>query len=121
MNNTFFKNIAECCKYTRIMKYYGIEAQKRKLQEECAELIRAISRNDENNMLEEMADVLILIEQFKTVQRFFEKIEEIKAAKIERTIERLEAQEECCRAVYSGYSSLAYNCAECNRNCVYNN
>ena len=49
-----------------IFKHYGIEAQKRKLQEECAELIRAIARDDEENMLEEMSDVLFIIEQFET-------------------------------------------------------
>lgn len=72
-----------------IILYYGIEAQKRKLQEECAELIRAIAREDEENMLEEMADVLFLIEQFKTYVDYEEKIELIKSKKAERTYNRI--------------------------------
>ena len=59
------------------------------MQEECAELIRAIAREDEENMLEEMADVLFLIEQFKTYVDYEEKIEKIKIQKAERTYNRI--------------------------------
>lgn len=75
-----------------IFMHYGEEAQKRKLQEECAELIRAIARDDEKNMLEEMADVELLIEQFKADLKYFDTIEDIKSAKIERTLKRIEAE-----------------------------
>ena len=104
----------EYARYTKIFLYYGIETQKRKLQEECAELIRAIARNDEKNMLEEMADVSILIEQFKTVLEYFKKIENIKGQKIKRTLERIEAQAECKRAVNdNNLPRLAIDCLEC--------
>lgn len=82
-----------------IFMHYGVEAQKRKLQEECAELIRAIARDDEENMLEEMADVELLIEQFKTDFECFTKVENIKMAKFERTLKRIEAEKSPCLAV----------------------
>lgn len=101
-------------KLAAILIHYGIEAQKRKLQEECAELIRAIARNDEENMLEEIADVSILIEQFKTVLDYFEKIEKMKDEKIKRTLERIEAQQECKKAVNNNNPPcLAVDCLGC--------
>ena len=72
-----------------ILDHFGIEVQKRKLQEECAELIRAIARNDEENMLEEIADVSFLIDQFKTYIDYEEKIELIKNQKAERTYNKI--------------------------------
>ena len=77
-------------KLSLILSKYGFGAQKRKMQEECAELIRAIARDDEDNILEEMADVSVLIEQFKAVAEYKSKIEEIEQRKIERTLERIE-------------------------------
>lgn len=73
----------------RILNHFGIEAQKLKLQEECAELIRAIARKDEENMIEEIADVSLLIDQFRIYNRNIGKIEEIKFAKAERTLKRI--------------------------------
>ncbi len=72
-----------------IMNHYGIEAQKLKLQEECAELIRAIARKDEENILEEMSDVDLLIDQFRIYYHNIRKIEEIKQAKAARTLKRI--------------------------------
>lgn len=73
----------------RILNHFGIETQKLKLQEECAELIRAIARKDEENMIEEIADVSLLIDQFRIYNRNIGKIEEIKNAKAERTLKRI--------------------------------
>jgi len=72
------------------------------------------SADDEGNMLEEMADVSILIEQFRTVSEYFEKIEAIKDTKIKRTLERIEAQQECKRAVNNNNAPcLAIDCLGC--------
>ena len=84
---------------TIIFHHYGEEAQKRKLQEECAELIRAIARKDEENMFEEMADVLLLIKQFQTVPQYFLKIEDIMQQKAERTLDRIKKEKTPCLAV----------------------
>lgn len=84
-------------KLQTIFNHYGEEAQKRKLQEECAELIRAVARDDEENMLEEMADVLILIKQFCDLEHKKD-IQEIMNKKIERTLKRIEAEKAPCLA-----------------------
>lgn len=59
--------------YCRVIRKFGIEYQMGLLQEECAELIQAVSKYRRNNgsidtivkLLEEMADVEIMIEQMK--------------------------------------------------------
>jgi NTP pyrophosphatase (non-canonical NTP hydrolase) len=59
--------------YLRVIKKFGVSHQIQKLTEECGELISASARllNNEgnkilsNNFFEEMADVLILIEQME--------------------------------------------------------
>lgn len=52
------------------IQHYGIENQSTVCMEECAELIKAISKAkrgkiDRDNMIEEIADVLICIEMLK--------------------------------------------------------
>lgn len=74
-------------KLQQIYNHYGKERQLLKLVEECGELITAIARNDEANMLEEMADVGVVISQFMII---YPEIINISKEKIERTIERIE-------------------------------
>ena len=50
----------------KIADYYGLDAQLDMLQEECAELIQAVSkykRTRVTNIVEEMADVFIMLDQ----------------------------------------------------------
>lgn len=50
----------------KAVEHYGKESRKQLAQEECAELIQALSkdmRNKKHNVEEEIADVLIMIEQ----------------------------------------------------------
>ena len=54
------------------INYYGEEIQSTVCMEECAELIQAISKAkrgkiNQNNMIEEIADVLICIEMLKQI------------------------------------------------------
>lgn len=53
-----------------IMRHYGIQPQKIKLMEELAELIQATAKSPvgivSDDMVEEIADVLIMIEQMKS-------------------------------------------------------
>lgn len=49
----------------KVWKHYGEEAQTKKLVEELAELITAIARKDTRAIREEMADVEVMIMQFK--------------------------------------------------------
>lgn len=57
---------------TKSIKHYGEEIQSTVCMEECAELIQAISKAkrgklDTDNMMEEIADVLICIEMLKQI------------------------------------------------------
>lgn len=57
---------------TKSINYYGEEIQSTVCMEECAELIQAISKAkrgkiNQNNMIEEIADVLICIETLKQI------------------------------------------------------
>lgn len=52
--------------FKQAIEFYGETNQKRMLQEECAELIQAISKDircKQHNVEEEIADVMILLEQ----------------------------------------------------------
>ena len=56
--------------FDKIMEKYGEVNQKRMLQEELAELIQAISkdcRGLQNNVEEEIADVIVLLEQMRYI------------------------------------------------------
>lgn len=77
-------------KLEEIFNHYGYNNQRKKLIEECSELIRAIVRNDDENFIEELADVAILTEQI--LNHFFkykEKFTKTKEYKIDRQLERI--------------------------------
>lgn len=64
---------------------FGMQRQTDKAIEELSELIRAIVRDDNDNILEEIADVEIMIAQLKIIFKFKQtKIDDIKKYKIER-------------------------------------
>lgn len=74
--------------------HYGRDAQLRMLQEECGELITVINqyergRVDEGKVIEEIADVDFLIDQFKEFYGV-EKIRAAKEFKANRQLERME-------------------------------
>lgn len=89
-------------------RYYGYEAQSNQLVEECAELIqavnkyrRAVARLGEpvaedkkavalDNLVEEIADVEIMLEQIKYLLQIPEEdIQAVKLYKVNRTRERI--------------------------------
>ncbi len=89
-------------------KYYGYEAQSNQLVEECAELIQAVSKyrravtglgqptaEDKKavaleNLIEEIADVEIMLEQVKYLLQIPEdELEVVKLYKVNRTRERI--------------------------------
>lgn len=89
------KSIDTGCR--KIFQHYKFEHQKRKLWEEMGELLEALSAvqhsqspRDFDNVVEELADVHVLLRQF---QLHFsigdENIQRIMKAKVERTIERM--------------------------------
>ena len=86
-----------------IMRHYGAESQKDILIEECAELIQAVekTRRCESkpeftaDMIEEMADVQIMLWEFASLLNVFWKecYENTIAHKLRRQIERIESEE----------------------------
>ena len=84
----------------KIADYYGKESQLDILQEECAELVQAISKYRRGGSfkltLEEIADVEIMIEQIKYLNSDAENrmIEKIRDGKLDRQIQRIIIQQE---------------------------
>lgn len=77
-------------KLEKIFNHYGYNNQRKKLIEECSELIRAIVRDDDENFVEELADVTILTEQILNhFLKYKEEFIKIKEYKINRQIERI--------------------------------
>lgn len=91
-------------KCAEIIKHYGVEPQKDIFVEECAELIKAVekSRRMEDkpayteDMIEEMADVQIMIWQFRSLLNGFwdECFENAIMAKLRRQFDRIENEKE---------------------------
>lgn len=76
----------------KIYNYYGYEPQLNKLVEEIGELLIAISKKDEVNMWEEMADVMVILDQFKQNSKY-EEFQGIQFAKAQRQVNRIEETE----------------------------
>lgn len=77
-------------KLETIFNYYGYIHQMKKLAEECSELIRSIVRDDDENFIEELADVSVLTDQFLNhFPTIKEKFEKIKQEKVDRQIARI--------------------------------
>ena len=81
---------------SKSIKHYGEEIQSTVCMEECAELIQAISKAkrgkpDADNMIEEIADVLICIEMLKQIYNIPDHfIEDWIERKQERMLRRME-------------------------------
>lgn len=79
-----------------IARHYGLEEQSRQCIEEMAELTVAINKvhrhwSDENidNMIEEMADVQIMLNQLIYLTDSREQVNKIMQEKIQRQLERM--------------------------------
>lgn len=83
-------------KMKKIADYYGLIAQLRQLNEECCELAvecnHAIRGRVTNKLVEELADVEILLEQIKYLCHCSKEMEEIKEYKVGRQIKRIEKE-----------------------------
>ena len=85
MNRDVYKNYFQGCKL--ILEHYGLKNQKQQLIQELGELIVAITKNNLENILEEMADCLVMIDQFLTIDEYFDRVEVIKLEKLKRQLE----------------------------------
>lgn len=73
-----------------ILKHYGLKAQKQQFIQELAELIVALTKKDIDNLIEEMADVQVMIDQFTTNDVDLDlKMQEIQLQKVKRQLERI--------------------------------
>lgn len=73
-----------------IADYYGKETQSKKLIEELSELIRAMVREDNTNIMEEIADVEIMLAQIKYL--YAQTYDDIINYKLDRQIGRIEEE-----------------------------
>lgn len=80
----------------KIIKHYGTEKQLDMVVEECAELIQAISKFKRkgvecvDNLIEEIADVEIMLTQLKLIFNCKCEVAHIFNEKIKRQLERIE-------------------------------
>lgn len=78
---------------TAIFKHYGVKIQKQQFIQELAELIVALTKNDIDNLIEEMADVQVMIDQFTINDVNLDlKMQEIQLAKVRRQLERIKKE-----------------------------
>ena len=86
-----------------IARHYGLAAQTPILQEECAELIQAVSKlrraatcevadAANEHLCEEIADVTIMLEQIQFLTQSYDRVAQIRDAKLARQIERIEKE-----------------------------
>lgn len=81
-------NYATGCK--DIYEHYGESKQLLQLVQECSELIKAITKGDKDNFIEELTDVQILIDQFRLNNpEIISEMDRIKEQKILRTLKRI--------------------------------
>lgn len=80
-------------KLLKIYNHFGEQSQIEKLREETAELIEAIKENDKEHIKEEIADVLVLVNQFISAKEISEdELIEVFGEKLDRTLERIESK-----------------------------
>ena len=78
-------------KLLTIFNTYGKSHQVSKLLEEVGEFIETVINEDKENMVQEMADVVVMLKQFQYYYGITdEEIEEVMKYKIDRTIKRME-------------------------------
>ena len=72
-----------------IAEHYGWASQRKKALEELAELIRALALDDQENIVEEIADVEIMTAQLKHLMNCEKQVVEVKHYKINRQLSRI--------------------------------
>lgn len=77
-----------------ISSHYGLKHQEVKLIEEMAELTQAIIKGDPKHILEEMADVCIMITQITMLRPESALLERCMEMKIARQIARIQRENE---------------------------
>ena len=93
MEKTELINYYTGCKI--IFSHYGEEHQKKQLIQELGELIVAITKDDLENVIEEMADVEVMLDQFKiNYPKINNKIDTSMLNKVNRQLRRIKEEKE---------------------------
>ena len=93
MEKTELINYYTGCKM--IFSHYGEEHQKKQLIQELGELIVAITKDDLENVIEEMADVEVMLDQFKiNYPKINNKIDTAMLNKVNRQLRRIKEEKE---------------------------
>ena len=74
------------------IRKFGDRAQEEVAIEECSELIQAIThkhRGREHNLVEEIADVEIMLEQLKIINCCHKEVEDLRKSKVTRLFHRM--------------------------------
>ena len=114
-------------KLTKIIRHFGAYAQISKTVEELIELSEILIKDvnkgevDKDHLYEEMADVMIMLAQLRIIYNIHpEEIQEEINRKIERTMERIEHDEEylgdCETCKYTDKDVDEEPCKDCNHN-----
>lgn len=78
-----------------IIEHYGIEKQKIQLIQELSELITALTKGDLQNIIEEIADVQVMLDQFSIKYPIYDKkIGFIQLEKVKRQLGRIKEEKE---------------------------
>lgn len=85
-------------KYKKIINYYGINAQLKKLTEEVYEFEEAVlEKHNKEHITEEIADILVILQQFKEKYNIdLAEINKVMQYKVDRQIRRIE-KEKCTK------------------------
>lgn len=76
----------------KIFEFYGKHEQKKQLIQECAELITALTKKDIDNIIEEMADVQVMLDEFFVCcPEISAKMRKIQNDKVNRQLNRIKA------------------------------
>lgn len=92
-------NNANCANLWRIIAHFGGYAhQKEKAIEELSELQQALARDlqgegDRANIIEEIADALVMIAQLVLIYGIHREVERVADEKVNRTLERIEKEQ----------------------------
>ena len=78
-------------KYKKIINYYGINAQLKKLTEEVYEFEEAVlEKHNKEHITEEIADILVILQQFKEKYNIdLTEINKIMKHKVDRQLKRM--------------------------------
>ena len=114
--------------YNKAKATWGIDAQVTKAIEELSELQKELCKfllddGKFENIIEEVADVEIMVEQLELIFEIGKAVKAVKKKKIKRLSDRLDSETEivknCDDCKYSVFYPLDQPCHDCKKNCYW--